>query len=126
MAFANDRIAKVWEIKPKEKYCEVKISTSRKDDDGEYKQDFSAYVRFVGKANEKARELKGSEMIKLLKVEVSNHYSEEKKITYYNPVCFDFEIFREGKPGGSEKPKEKKQEENLPPLYDDDDEMLPF
>ena len=31
MGFANNRIAKIWEIKIKDKWAEVKLTTSKKD-----------------------------------------------------------------------------------------------
>jgi len=124
MGFSNGKIAKVWEINKKEKFDEVKISTSKKNkDSGDYEQDFSSYVRFIGKAHEKVAELSGTEMIKLLETDTTNKYDKDKKITYTNHVCYDFEIYKADKT--DDKPRESKQD-NHPPLYEEDDDNLPF
>lgn len=125
MSFANGRLAKVWEIRKKDKFTEIKISTSKKKDDG-YVQDFSSYVRFIGKAHDKAQDLKGDEMIKMLEVECTNKYDGDKKQMYYNFICWDFEVFESN---GSKKDDAKpaSDKENHPPLYDNtDDDDLPF
>jgi hypothetical protein len=132
MSFANGKIAKIWEIRPQDKYSEVKISTSKKNKDtDEYEQDFSAFVRFIGKAHEKCQSLKGDEMIKLLEVEVTNKYVKDKNKSYYNCVCFNFDLFDNSNKGTSktkddgENTKPATDNENHPPLYDDEDK-LPF
>ena len=95
--FANNNYAKVWKIYPKEKkeqkYTVVQMSTSRKDKKTkEYSTDFSGYVRLVGAAEEKAKELEAQDKIKLLTVGVTNSYDKENKKTYTQYVCFDFEF----------------------------------
>lgn len=123
MSFANGRLAKVWEIRKKDKFTEIKISTSKKKDD-EYVQDFSSYVRFIGKAHEKAQDLNGDEIIKMLEVECTNKYDSDKKQMYYNFICWDFEVFEGGKKDDA---KPTTNTENHPPLYDNtDDDDLPF
>ena len=94
--FANNNYAKVWKIFPKEKkdqkYTVVQLSTSRKDKkNNTYTTDFSGYVRLVGKAEEKAAELEAQDRIKMLTVGVTNSYDKEKKQTYTQYVCFDYE-----------------------------------
>lgn len=95
--FANNNYAKVWKIFPKEKkdqkYTVVQLSTSRKDKKtNTYTTDFSGYIRLVGKAEEKAAELEAQDRIKMLTVGVTNSYNKEKKETYTQYVCFDFEF----------------------------------
>lgn len=96
--FANNNYAKVWKIFPKEKkeqkYTVVQLSTSRKDKKTkEYSTDFSGYVRLVGTAEEKAKELEAQDKIKLLMVGVTNSYNKEtKKKSADQFVCFDFEF----------------------------------
>lgn len=125
MSFANGRLAKVWEIRKKDKFTEVKISTSKKKDD-EYIQDFSSYVRFIGKAHDKAQNLKGNEMIKLLEVESTNKYDSDKKQMYYNFICWDFDVF-ESNGSKKEETKAASDKENHPPLYEQNEEdELPF
>ena len=95
--FANNNYAKVWKIFPKEKkeqrYTVVQLSTSRKDKKTkEYSTDFSGYVRMVGTAEEKSKELEAQDKIKLVTVGVTNSYDKAKKTTYTQYVCFDFEF----------------------------------
>lgn len=121
MGFANNKLAKIWELKAKDKYYEVKISTSKKDKANDrYEQDFSSFVRFIGKAADKAKDLKGDEMIKLIEVETSNKYDNENKKVYYNFVVWDFELYN--KDG-----KSKADDDNPPPAPPSDDDLgLPF
>ena len=95
--FANNNYAKVWKIYPKEKkdqkFTLVQLSTSRKDKKTkEYSTDFSGYVRLIGDAEEKAKELEAQDKIKLLTVGVTNSYDKANKKTYTQYVCFDFEF----------------------------------
>ena len=95
--FANNNYAKVWKIFPKEKkeqkYTVVQLSTSRKDKKtNSYSTDFSGYVRLVGTAEEKAKELEAQDKIKLLTVGVTNSYDKASKKTFTQYVCFDFEF----------------------------------
>lgn len=95
--FANNNYAKVWKIFPKEKkdqkYTVVQLSTSRKDKkNNTYSTDFSGYVRLVGTAEEKAKELEAQDKIKLLMVGVTNSYNKETKKTFTQYVCFDFDF----------------------------------
>lgn len=83
----------IWEIVKKgERSTEARVSTSRKMPDGEYKTDFSGFVRFVGAAHVKAADLKPKDRIKLEAFEVSNDYDKEKKITYYHVTVFEFSL----------------------------------
>lgn len=100
--FANNNYAKVWKIFPKEKkeqkYTVVQLSTSKKDKKtNNYTRDFSGFVRLVGKAEEKAAELEAEDTIKMLMVGVTNTYNKEKRETYTQYVCFDFEFNSEQK-----------------------------
>lgn len=100
--FANNNYAKVWKIFPKnekdQKYTSVQLSTSRKQKDGNYKTDFSGYVRMIGDAEEKAKELEAQDRIKLLKTGVTNFYNKEaKKKSADQFICFDFDFVNEQK-----------------------------
>lgn len=99
--FANNAYAKVWEVKPSDngKSKQVRLSTSRKKEDGSYEQDFSGFVRFVGKANE--LDVKADDRIQLLSVGVTNNYVKEKNVTYTNFTCFDAKIAENNGTGGS-------------------------
>ena len=84
--------AKIWEIKAiNEKYSDIRISTSKKDKDGNYVQDFGGYVRMVGKAHSQMSYLSEGDRFKIERCGVENHYDKAKKITYYNFVIFEIE-----------------------------------
>lgn len=66
MAFQTNSFAKVWEVKPQEKYTDIRISTSRKrQDTGQYESDFAGFVRLIGEAHNKAKSLQVGDRIRL-------------------------------------------------------------
>lgn len=95
MGFRVGSYAKVWAVDPKtDTNTVVRISISRKNKkSGEYEQDFSGFVSFVGTAAaKKAANLKEGDRIKLGDVDVTTSYNAEKKITYTNYKAFDFTV----------------------------------
>lgn len=95
MGFRTGSYAKVWAVEPKtDTNTKVRLSISRKNKQtGEYEQDFSGFVLFVGTlAAKKAACLKEGDRIKLGDVDVTTSYNSEKKVTYTNFKCFDFEV----------------------------------
>lgn len=95
MGFRTGSYAKVWAVEPKsDTNTTVRLSISRKDKQtGEYTQDFSGFVSFVGTAAaKKAACLTEGARIKLGDVDVTTNYNSEKKITYTNFKVFNFEI----------------------------------
>lgn len=95
MGFRAGAYATVWEVKPKsDANTIVRISTSKKNKaTGEFEQDFSGFVAFVGKdAAAKAAQLHEKDRIKLGDVDVTTKYNKENKITYTNYACFSFEM----------------------------------
>ena len=99
--FANMNYAKVWKIYPPEKkdqkYTKVQLSTSRKQKDGSYNTDFSGYVRLVGQAFEKSKELEAQDSIKILKCGVTTSYDKANNKNYETFVVFDFEFANKNK-----------------------------
>lgn len=90
--FSVGSYAKLWQIKEiKEKYSEVRISTSRKNKEGKYEQDFGGFVRMVGQAHEQIDYLTEGDSFKIVRCGVSNTYDKEKKVTYNNFVIFEIE-----------------------------------
>jgi hypothetical protein len=91
--FGAGSYAKLWEIRErKEKYTDIRISTSRKNKEtGNYEQDFGDFARLVGKAHEAAEDLNDGDRFKIIKCGVENRYNKEKKVTYYNFVIFEIE-----------------------------------
>ena len=95
MGFRPERYAKVWAVEPKsDTKTVVRLSISRKDKQtGEYSEDFSGFVAFVGTAAaKKAACLKEGARIKLGDVDVTSKYVKEENKTYYNFKCFSFDI----------------------------------
>ena len=94
MGFRKDAWATCWGVEVKsDTLTQVRLSTSRKDrQTGEYEQDFSGFVAFVGTAAaKKAASLKEKDRIKLGDVDVTTKYDEDKKVIYTNFKCFNFE-----------------------------------
>lgn len=91
MGFSVGAYAKVWEVKDgRGNYGEARLSVSRKNKDtDEYETTFSGFVRLVGDAN-KNRPTEG-QRIKITSCDITNFYSKEKGITYWNPILFGFE-----------------------------------
>lgn len=92
MAFQNGSYATIWEVKPSEKYTDVRLSTSRKrKDTGAYETDFSGFVRFIGSAHQKAATLKEKDRIRLGEISVTRIYDKIKNTNYTNFQCFSFD-----------------------------------
>ena len=124
MAFRTGAYATIWEVKEgKGKYTDVRLSTSRKNQSGEYETDFSGFVRFIGDANTNASNLKEKDRIRLGDVSVTNSYDREKKITYTNFQVYSFETADGSKP---DKQTTQKKETFNPDVPEGVDEELPF
>ena len=123
MGFRAGSYAKVWAVEPKsDTNTTLRISISRKNKQtGEYEQDFSGFVSFVGTAAaKKAACLKEGDRIKLGDVDVTTSYNSEKKITYTNFKCFNFDVESSTQDAASSEPQ---------PVVDSgelDDDRLPF
>ena len=91
--FSVGSYAKIWEIKTiKEKYSDIRISTSVKDKTTEkYEQDFGSFVQMVGQAHQQVQYLSEGDRFKILKCGVTNKYDKEKKATYTDYVIFEIE-----------------------------------
>lgn len=124
MGFRKGAYAKVWEVDPvSDTRTKLRISISRKNKQtGEYEQDFSGFVLFIGTAvAAKAAKLSKGDRIQLGDCDVSTRYDKETEKTYTNFKVFSFE---EDEEAGSEKTaKSSPPEEPIPP---EDDRRLPF
>lgn len=126
MGFHTNCYAKVWEVKPQAKYSDVKLTVSRKQADGTYKQEFGEYVRFVGSAHEKIQGVKipkGGLYVQILGTDCQSNYVKDKGVTYYNFAVFDFEDASGGYSAKQATPATKVEN-----VVDDDidDNDLPF
>lgn len=124
MGFRTGAYAKVWEVKPVfDTNTKCRISISRKNKDGEYEQDFSGFVAFVGTAAaKKAACLKEGDRIKLGDVDMTTKYDKEKETTYYNFKCFSFEMADEA----GNKPNPTTPDEAIVDGGEVEDDRLPF
>lgn len=94
MGFRNEAWATVWKVeKVSDVNTKIQLSVSKKNkQSGEYEQDFSGFVNFIGKdCAPKALGLKERDRIRLKEVDVSTTYNKEKKITYTNYKVFAFD-----------------------------------
>lgn len=96
MGFRANTYATVWSVEPvSATMTKGRISISRKNKQtGQYEQDFSGYVSFIGTATaQKALGLKEKDRIKIGDVDVSNRYDKEKHVEYttYKIFTFDFD-----------------------------------
>ena len=94
MGFRSNTYATVWEVQPiSDTMTKGRISINRKNKQtGEYEQDFSGYVKFVGTAVAKrALNLQPKDRIKIGDVDVSNRYDKEKRVEYTDFKIFSFE-----------------------------------
>lgn len=94
MGFRSGAWATCWSVEPvSDTVTRVRLSTSRKDKQtGDYNQDFSGFVSFLGTAAaKKASMLKERDRIKLGDVDVTTKYDADKKREYINYQCYSFE-----------------------------------
>ena len=94
MGFHEGAFAKVWELKPSttRKSTSVRLSISKKVEGGQYEDDFSGYVSFIGTANKQAATLKKGDRIKLGGVDVSSQYNADKRERSYSFKVFSYEM----------------------------------
>ncbi len=130
MGFRNGAWATCWAVEPKsDTMTTVRLSTSRKErESGEYIQDFSGFVAFVGtKAAKKAANLKVRDRIKLESVEVVTRYVKEQDKSYTNFMCYDFEVKGDDNsdsPNGGQPSVDEPEFSDI--IDDDEQDRLPF
>ena len=126
--FGNGCYATVWRVNNsgEHNYADCQITTSRKDQDGNYHTDFSAFVRFVGNAFNNIDIVGERTRIHILSCAVQNKYDKEKEITYWNPVVFEFEIANSDNNSNAQKTVNNKENTNGNNNDSDEDDGLPF
>ena len=117
MVFVNNKIfAKVWNVEAKDKYTDLRISTSEnveKDGNTSYINS-NWFARAVGKAHNQAKNLKQGDNVVITKAKLSNEQYEKdgQKRSAFKFVVLEFE---------------SKEETKATAVADDDsDESLPF
>ena len=109
----------------------VRLSTSRKNKDGEYEQDFSGFCSFIGNAKAKAEKLKEKDRIKLGDVDVTTWYNKDKGVEYVTYKVFDFETSNDSSASDTQPatPTKNKKSSGLEDTIEDGDvneDDLPF
>lgn len=133
MAFWNkETYAKVWKIETKEKYTDIRISTSEKDnrEEGKYINS-NWFARCVGKANNQITKINEGDRIKITSSKISNESYEDKndgsKKSALKVIIFEFETLDSGNTKSDTKAKsEGKASEKKSKEKEVDDEELPF
>jgi hypothetical protein len=107
MIYFTDCNAKLWSINLEGRFPKSRITTSEKNQNDEWVNS-DWFGTFMGGAKDKAKKLKGTERIKILKGKVTN---PSKKMDdgsykhYLNVSIFDFEVI-----GSRSSPIEQEQE----------------
>lgn len=118
--FAQGNWCKVWSVEDKGKTSVARISTSRKNDNGEYETDWSdSFVRLVGNA----RNVAEGDRKQIGRCGVTNRYDKEKKVTYTNYVIFDW---AEGNESTSTMTNQKESDDFVKVPSNISSEELPF
>lgn len=126
MSFKNGAYATLWEHKDgKGNYHDGRISTSKKYN-GDYEEDFGAWVRFIGDAKTKCEKLSDKrQRIKIISCEVTNRWDREAKKEYVNFAIFDFELVDDGsKNNSSNKNKKNDTSDNKSDKSDESDNQF--
>lgn len=93
MIWLKDFNVKVWEVKPQEKYTDLRISTSKKEKDGSYGQSSNWFPRCVGKAANQAAKFKEGDYVRVKNARITNETYEKDgvKKRAFSMVIFEFE-----------------------------------
>lgn len=145
MFYIKDTYAKVWKtMRTKEKFTDLKISTSEKDQDGNYKN-YTWFIRCLGAAHNKAKKVGEGTRIKILKGKIINENRKDEDgnwLPYGSCITilvFDFEIMNDNNDDSEDEPKKtskkkssnkkestKKKQEVDDEEEDDEDIDVPF
>lgn len=112
--------AKVWDIQDKGKFTTLKIATSKKIND-EWTKDFDGYVRAIGHAHNKAKEINVGDSIHVTNFELTNNYVKEKNITYTNVAVFEIDEIK-----GSNQSQQSQQDTEWQKIDNVNQEQMPW
>lgn len=135
MMFFSDKpteiYAKVWNITRKDKYTDLRISTSEKKTGEDKKVEYSNsnwFVRCIGHAHNKASELSERDNIKITKLKFTNELYENQegqKRNQLRVIIFEFEIMNNEQQSSSQQ-KKKSAPKKAPATSNEDEEEMPF
>ena len=94
MGFKSGAYAKVWDVRPNSKTgksTSVRISVSRKEEEGKYIEEFSGYATFIATAHKLAAGLKIGDRIKLGDVDVVSSFNRDtgERKTYFKVFSYE-------------------------------------
>ena len=112
--------AKVWDIQDKGKFTTLKIATSKKIND-EWTKDFDGYVRAIGHAHNKSKEIKVGDSIHVTEFELTNNYVKERNITYTNVAVFEIDEIK-----GSNQSQQSQQDTEWQKIDNVNQEQMPW
>jgi len=112
----SSKYVKVWKVEEKNGIVKGQVSSSTKNQNGEY-ENSTWFPIFTKGCKDKALALGEGATIEITKGGFTNKYDKDKKVTYYNLLIFDFD--ETGNSGGSTKPAKKEVDVD----FDDD---VPF
>ena len=128
--FSNGAWVTVWSHeKGNGNYYLARLSSSRKNAEGNYEQDWSdGRVRCVGTAANQIQNFKERDRVQIKSCGVTNNYDKEKKTMYTNYVIFAFEDGDGGSTTPSTPAKSAKKNSDFVNVADglDGDGELPF
>ena len=124
MGFGKNKWLKIWDVtKREENFTEVRVSSSRKNRDGEYETDFSGFVRLVGDAHKAAKNIDDGDRIRIQACETTNSYNKEKGITYWNCTVFKFD---DGEEDTEQEASDSKSDSTSSPKDDSNESAMPW
>lgn len=128
MAFGKGCWVTVWEVTPQPsgKSTKVRVSSSRKNNSGEYEYDFSENCYFCQGANDKSIDLKKGDRIRIEECSVQAKYLKDPYRAFYTWFVYDFEF---SEPHNKKEESEKTAfdiDNDIDFNNEDDDDSLPY
>jgi ribosomal 50S subunit-recycling heat shock protein len=126
--FGNGAWVKVWKCeKGQGNYYMAQMSSSRKNQEGQYETDWSdGRVRLVGTAAKQAEKIKAGDRLQIENCGVTNTYDKEKKTTYTNYVVFAFSNNADSTQTQAAKPTKTTKTAKSSDVTETSDDELPF
>lgn len=128
MGFRNGAYATVWEVRPTKspKVNIARVSISKKNQNGEYDDVFSHWIKFAGKAKEVSDTITGMTRVKIDGCDVEAKWNAEKEVCDYSFVVFECERLDGATSGASPAAKNYPAKKSFNDEGDVDEEYIPF
>lgn len=131
MGFRQNAWATVWSVEPSAKgsSTKVRLSTSKKNKNGVYEQDFSGFCLFIGDAHNGAAKLAEKDRIKIGECEVTTLFDKDKNREYVNYKVYNFETSdgsNKTTPQNNSKSKKKSAFDDIVEEGESNEDNLPF